>query len=440
MDTIFAPGTPVGGAIAIIRMSGPLSRGTLEGIFSGKIEHRYVAQGTLHEGETALDSAMAVYFAAPASYTGEDMAELYVHGGYAVVQSALALLANKGLRPAQPGEFTRRAFLNGKLDLAQAEAVQDLIFATARRGAASAMEQLSGKLSARVHAVESRLLDALSGVDAAIDYPEELEEDVFFALPGDLAAALQELRALAQEGLAARVLREGARVAIWGLPNAGKSSLLNALCGEERAIVTPKAGTTRDVIEAQCAIEGIAVRLLDTAGIRAAEDMAERIGVTRAWEAGRTADLILVALDAAKPPTPEDEALLQAESDGVPRIAVICKVDLQPGEAAFALAQRKGVQALGVSALFQKGMEELRHAIAARLAPAAGESALVTNARHVEALSQAAACVEGALAARDADCIATDLRAALLHLGEITGSSVDADVIERIFSRFCVGK
>ena len=439
-DLIYALATPVGGAIAVVRLSGTGAKKLLYTVFTGRGAPREMAYGRIvNEAGEPLDQAMAAFFPAPRSYTGEDMAELYLHGGQTTVRRVLALLGHHA-RGARPGEFTERAFLNGKLDLAQAEAVMDLINAGAERSANSALAQLTGRLSERIAAVEAQLLDALSGLEAAIDYPEELEDDVTSALPGVLAAAEAELAALIGAGLSGRVLREGARVALIGRPNAGKSSLLNALAGAERAIVTQFAGTTRDVLEEAVSMDGIPVTLFDTAGIRAADDPVERIGVERARRAAERADLLLLCFDAAAPLSEEDEALL-AETAGRSRLAVCCKGDLPALWEAEALSPY-GIEALAVSAETGEGLAALRRAIAARIAPAA-ESALVTNARHIEALQRAAASVsdaEKSAGGTEPELVATDLREALAALGQITGREASADLIERIFSKFCVGK
>lgn len=439
-DLIYALATPVGGAIAVVRLSGTGAKKLLYTVFTGRGAPREMAYGRIvNEAGEPLDQAMAAFFPAPRSYTGEDMAELYLHGGQTTVRRVLALLGRHA-RGARPGEFTERAFLNGKLDLAQAEAVMDLINAGAERSANSALAQLTGRLSERIAAVEAQLLDALSGLETAIDYPEELEDDVTSALPGVLAAAEAELAALIGAGLSGRVLREGARVALIGRPNAGKSSLLNALAGAERAIVTQFAGTTRDVLEEAVSMDGIPVTLFDTAGIRAADDPVERIGVERARRAAERADLLLLCFDAAAPLSEEDEALL-AETAGRSRLAVCCKGDLPALWEAEALSPY-GIEALAVSAETGEGLAALRRAIAARIAPAA-ESALVTNARHIEALQRAAASVsdaEKSAGGTEPELVATDLREALAALGQITGREASADLIERIFSKFCVGK
>ena len=439
-DLIYALATPVGGAIAVVRISGPGAEALLRRVFTGRGAPREMAYGRVVDGAgETLDEAMAAFFPAPRSYTGEDMAELYLHGGQVTVRRVLALLGCHA-RSARPGEFTERAFLAGKMDLAQAEAVMDLINAGAERSAKSALAQLEGRLSARIADVERELLDALSGLEAAIDYPEELEDDVTSALPEVLAAAERELQALAGAGLSGRVLREGARVAIVGRPNAGKSSLLNALAGAERAIVTQFAGTTRDVLEETVSMEGVPVTLYDTAGIRAADDPVERIGVERARLAAERADLLLVCFDAAAPLTEEDLALLR-ETEGRPRIAVCNKSDLPALWSAETLAAQ-GISACSVSAETGEGLAALRHAIAVRVAPEQ-ESALVTNARHIEALQLAAAAVAEArqnAGGAELELVATDLREALSALGQITGRTAAADLIERIFSKFCVGK
>ena len=439
-DLIYALATPVGGAIAVVRISGPGAEALLKRVFTGRGAPREMAYGRVVDGAgETLDEAMAAFFPAPRSYTGEDMAELYLHGGQVTVRRVLALLGCHA-RGARPGEFTERAFLAGKMDLAQAEAVMDLINAGAERSAKSALAQLEGRLSARITDVERELLDALSGLEAAIDYPEELEDDVTSALPEVLAAAERELQALAGAGLSGRVLREGARVAIVGRPNAGKSSLLNALAGAERAIVTRFAGTTRDVLEETVSMVGVPVTLYDTAGIRAADDPVERIGVERARLAAERADLLLVCFDAAAPLTEEDLALLR-ETEGRPRIAVCNKSDLPALWSAETLAAQ-GISACTVSAETGEGLASLRHAIAVRVAPEQ-ESALVTNARHIEALQLAAASVAEAqqnAGGAELELVATDLREALSALGQITGRTAAADLIERIFSKFCVGK
>ena len=451
MQTIYALATPVGGAIAVIRVSGPDAAQTAQEVFTGGLAlvqaPRRMAYGRVVErsaaGETrVLDEAMAVFFQGPNSYSGEDMLELYTHGGSAVVESVCALLSAKGLTPARAGEFTQRAFVNGKMDLSQAEAVMDIINAGSRRSADAAMAQLRGALLERVQGLEARVVELLSGIDAALDFPDELEEDVESAVAPELVALTQALDALVMHGLKAKVLREGASVVIAGRPNAGKSSLLNTLLGVDRAIVTEVAGTTRDIIEEQTTFYGVPVRLFDTAGLRQSEDVVEGIGVMRAREAVQAADVLLVAIDGAASLALEDIALLSGEGvrPETPVFALLCKSDLPQRISEETLRTRfEHVPVFSLSALTGAGVDALKRAVAQVVLPE-GESTLVTNARHIDALQCAKQALGDAAMALDMDCLATDLRAALLALGTITGSSADEAVIERIFARFCVGK
>ena len=310
----------------------------------------------------------------------------------------------------------------------------DVVNAAAQQSLRAAVAQLNGSVSRAVGEVESLLLDALSGIDAALDYPDEAEADAYAALPEQLKAAQERIARLLAEGRRGRVLRDGLRVVLLGRPNVGKSSLLNALLGSERAIVTGQAGTTRDVLDERAVFDGVPVRLFDTAGIREAQDEAERIGVSRAREALARADVLLVVLDGAAPLAAEDAALL-AETAGRPRILVRNKCDLPAADMELPEA------ALPVSARTGAGLDALRTAILALAAPQqdAGDPC-VTNERHLRALDCALASIRAAQAAAELDCAATDLRAALRHLGAITGTDVDERVIDRIFANFCVGK
>ena len=435
-DTIYALATPIGGAIAIIRISGPQARFALESVFRGKIQHRYISHGAIVDGDAPVDDGMAVYFAAPNSYTGEDMAELFIHGGYGVSKKVLEAISKTGLRPAAPGEFTQRAFLNGKMDLTRAEAVMDLVSASSSRGSASALEQLNGSLFEIISRIQQQVTDLLSGVDAAIDYPEELEEDVFSPLPEQISALKQQLDHLIENGLSCRMVREGVKIAILGRPNAGKSTLFNAILGEERAIVTPEAGTTRDIIEGTLIINGITARLFDTAGLRDSENQAESIGIMRARETVNSADLLLIAIDGGEVMTDEEIRLLSHPGK---RLGVICKSDISQGSGAAAEFEKFGVEYVTVSAVTGEGISALIDKIGEMTAPET-ESALVTNIRHIDSLKEASASLSSALLTDEADCIATDLRSCLLSLCQITGAQADDEVIERIFSNFCVGK
>ena len=435
-DTIYALATPIGGAIAIIRISGPQARFALESVFRGKIQHRYISHGAIVDGDVPVDDGMAVYFAAPNSYTGEDMAELFIHGGYGVSKKVLEAISKTGLRPAAPGEFTQRAFLNGKMDLTRAEAVMDLVSASSSRGSASALEQLNGSLFEIISRIQQQVTDLLSGVDAAIDYPEELEEDVFSPLPEQISSLKQQLDHLIENGLSCRMVREGVKIAILGRPNAGKSTLFNAILGEERAIVTPEAGTTRDIIEGTLIINGITARLFDTAGLRDSENQAESIGIMRARETVNSADLLLIAIDGGEVMTDEEIRLLSHPGK---RLGVICKSDISQGSGAAAEFEKFGVEYVTVSAVTGEGISALIDKIGEMTAPET-ESALVTNIRHIDSLKEASTSLSSALLTDEADCIATDLRSCLLSLCQITGAQADDEVIERIFSNFCVGK
>lgn len=432
-DTIYAPSTAIGGAIAVLRVSGPRAKETARIFDRGFANEpgmmRFVR---VQDDKEPIDDAMAVYFSAPASYTGEDMVEIDCHGGHQTVQRILGLLSGLGFRPAEGGEFTRRAFLNGKMDLAQAEAVMDIITADAEQSRKAALNQLHGSVSRAIHDVEDILLDALSGIDAAIDYPDEAEEDCIARLPEQLGAGRSKAERLLADGRRGRVLRDGLRVVILGRPNTGKSSLMNALAGFERAIVTDIAGTTRDVLDERLSFDGVPVRLIDTAGIREATDRAEQIGVDRALDEMRRADVQLVLLDGSSPLTAEDKTLIETTENGIPRILVVNKCDL-PRQTDYA-------GAISISAKTGQGLEELKREVLRLAAPQDADCNAITNERHLHALEQACAALCSAEQAEELDCKATDIRAALQALGSITGTDVDATVIDRIFERFCVGK
>ena len=430
-DTVFAPSSAIGGAICVIRVSGEQTRAIAEQLLDkpvsntpGRMRHTQIRRnGTL------LDDCMAVFFKAPKSYTGEDMLELHGHGGMTTVRGVLNALSEAGGVPAGPGEFTRRAFLNGRMDLSEAEAVMDVINAQAESSLRSALEQLSGSVSRRVRAVEDRLLNARSALEAAIDYPDEAEETAYATVFDDLRIAAETVRTLLEEGKNGRVLRDGLKLVILGRPNVGKSSLLNTLLGEDRAIVTAAAGTTRDVLDERLSIGGVPARLIDTAGVREASDEAERIGVDRAKKALETADAVLLVLDGSEELTAEDEELLR-ETAGRTRIVIANKCDLGT----------RIKNALSVSCKTGEGIDTLKQRIEAIAKPAAQSTDAITNERHLSALSQALNAIAHAADQTELDCIATDLTEALHHLGAITGTDVDAEVIDRIFSNFCVGK
>ena len=471
-DNIFALSTPVGGAIAVIRASGSGVLPVLREIFSGRIEHRQLNYGQRIEpdggqGEerkendtgalAVLDEAMAVYFRAPHSYTGEDMFELNLHGSYSVVSAVSRALTRRGMRLAEAGEFTKRAFLNGKMDLVQADAVMDLINAETRRGASAALEQLEGGLSRRIGAIEEKLLDFASELAAAMDYPEEMEDEVLSAAPEVLNSAISRIRDLIDNGNCNKIIREGAKLAILGRPNVGKSSLLNALMNAERAIVTNIAGTTRDVLEEKIDLLGLPVRIADTAGIHETGDAVEKIGIERALHEAASAECVLLLFDGSAGITQEDERLVQKVFGMNCRniIFVINKCDLSDcGTAAEQLkniAPENGGSISRISCRTGFGLDELKHRIAEAVGLSEGR-AIVTNERHIECLS--AACAELCEAAElfskggnaaemllpQTELVAESVGNALHCLGEISGREVSEELLDRIFERFCVGK
>lgn len=434
-DTIYAPSSAIGGAIAVIRISGDAAMQATR-IFDRGFTAKpgYLRHVKCMAGEQVIDDCMAVFFHAPHTYTGEDMVEINCHGGPMTVQTILSLLGKQGFRPAEPGEFTQRAFENGKMDLSQAEAVMDIVSAGAERSLNAAILQLEGGVKDAVLEIENRLTDALSGIDAAIDYPDEAEEDTLERLPSELETAKTGLNALIENGRRNRVLRDGVRIVILGRPNVGKSSLLNRLMNEDRAIVTDIPGTTRDILDEKAVISGVPIRFIDTAGIRNTRDQVEQIGVDRARRAAETADLVLLMLDGSTELSTDDRNLLE-ETNGKKRLILLNKCDLPQK---MSLPDKEFLQ---ISAKEGLGIDALRSKLLELTAPGSAEETIITNERHIRLLELA----EEALNAIpqnefELDCAATDIRDALKCLGNITGSDIDESVIDQIFSRFCVGK
>jgi tRNA modification GTPase len=451
-DTIAAIATPAGrGAIGIVRVSGPAAIAIARRLFRGRRPADEIAGGTFArgwieaEGER-LDEVLCLVMRAPASYTGEDVVEFQGHGGPAPLSRVLRAVLAAGARPAGPGEFTRRAFMNGRLDLAQAEAVADLIAGASEAAARMATAQLDGGLSRRLGGLRERLAELLARLEAEIDFADDdgVEPMGAEALGQRLQAVADELAHLIADAGRGRRYREGARVVIAGRPNVGKSTLMNALLRAERAIVTAEPGTTRDVIEDGLELAGMPVRLLDTAGIRSGAGEVERLGVARAQAAVAGADLVLFLIDGSQPLADED-ARLRAGIAG-PLILAVNKCDLPSvidGEAVSALAG--GAPIVRVSALAGEGVGNLEAAAArALLGGAPGEDPIVSNARHADALARTAEAVTRARSAAASrlspEFVAADLRTALASLGEITGETATDELLDLIFSRFCIGK
>lgn len=450
-DTIYALSTPPGNGVAVVRISGPASLPTLQRVFShrGNYTSHMLYYGQVRDmdltNSPAIDEAMAVWMQGPRSYTAEDCAELHCHGSRGVLAQVLELLSAKGLRQAEPGEFSRRAFENGRMDLSQAEAVMDLIEASAEGAASSALAQLEGRLGRNVRDLQQRLTDVIAELEAVLDYPEE-DWEQGPAITPPVEALRADVAALLAGGRQGRILREGLQVALAGRPNAGKSTLLNALLGSDRAIVTPLPGTTRDVLEESLNIGGLAVRLFDTAGLRDSEDLAERLGVERSRRTMADADLLLLLLDASQPLSEEDVALLE-ENDEPRCLVLLSKGDLPPLLNEAALRPYTGRPVFSISAQEERGLETLKTALLAQwqqLAPPSDHAGLlVSNRRHLDALQCAQNALDAALAALNDcayDCASVDLREAWRTLGEITGETLDETIIDRIFSRFCLGK
>ena len=429
-DTVFALATPPGrGAIAILRLSGPATDQALSALGAPDLKPRLAALRILQHGGAILDQALVLRFPGPSSYTGEDCAELHLHGGRAVIDAVSTALINLGLRPADPGEFTRRAFENGRMDLAQAEAVADLIDAETSAQAAQALGQLDGALSQTYAGFRRDLLTALALVEAEIDFPDEDVPDhlassagpVLDRLTADLNAALAD----AERG---RRVREGYRIVLIGETNAGKSALFNALVEREAAIVTPIAGTTRDVLDADLVIGGYAVTLSDTAGLRDSDDPVEAEGVRRARARAQAADLRLWV---RAPGDPDGDAAGFARPDD---FTVWTKADLAPAPG----------EGLAVSAVTGQGLRDLHDALAARLARdmSGADFPAVTRERHRRRLSEATAAVQAARAhlATAPELAGDDLRRASEALGRVTGAIGVEDILGEVFSTFCIGK
>jgi len=435
-DTIAALATPTGrGGIGVVRLSGAEAPAIAEKLIGRLPAPRQASLRTFRDAQAqAIDRGIAIYYAAPHSYTGEPMLELHGHGGPVVMQTLLAACVDAGARLAEPGEFTRRAFLEGKLDLAQAEAVADLIDAASREAARSALRSLSGEFSTAVHALEKKLLELRVLVEAMLDFPDE---DVDPVHREDAAGRLEELskalEVVLRKSKQGSLLRAGVHVVIAGRPNVGKSSLLNRLAGEERAIVTPIAGTTRDALREAVQIDGVPLVIVDTAGLRAASDEVEKLGMERTRRELAQADVVLEVFDATDPQPPLDALAPEAV-----HIRVYNKIDLvgdfRPGE--------PGVQSVLASAKTGAGLDELRAAILRAAGwSSQGEPVFLARERHLRALELGGCHLRDAAAhLAQWEFLAEELRLAQAALGAITGEVTSEDLLGEIFSRFCIGK
>lgn len=458
-DTIAAISTPVGeGGIGIVRLSGPEAEAILRRVFqparaADAVEPRRLAYGHVVDPATGerVDEVLAAFMPAPHTYTRQDVAEIQAHGGVVPLQRVLALVLRQGARLAEPGEFTLRAFLGGRLTLDQAEAVLDVVQARTAVALRVAVDQLGGRLTGPVRAIRASLLEALAYLTAAIDFPEdEIPPHDVAASLRDAARRVADLLSTADQG---RVYRQGVRTAIVGRPNVGKSSLLNALLRESRAIVTPVPGTTRDTLEEVLNLRGVPFLLVDTAGITQSDDVVEQLGVERSRRAIAQADLVLLVVDGSESLEARDRAIADLVGDRT-ALLVVNKSDLPAVADPAALwdllppsPRRAGGGVVPMSALTGEGLDALESAMTEAVLGGqvlASDAALVTNPRHQEALARAAASLasaERALAGGlPLDCVSIDVTEAVSALGEITGETVTEDLLDSIFSRFCLGK
>ena len=442
MATAVAPGQ---GGIAVIRVSGPVAEDVGRSIVqvpgrqdweSHRVVYGHVLDAT---GQRRLDEVLLLLMRRPRSFTGEDVVEIHCHGGVMAVQRVLErVLEQPGVRRALPGEFSQRAVLNGRLDLTRAEAVSELVAARSRRAADLAIAGLDGGIHAQITALRERLLDQLTELEARVDFEEDLPALDGEALLLELQAIRQELQQLVRDGERGDALRSGLRVALVGRPNVGKSSLLNRLSRRERAIVTELPGTTRDLLESEIVLQGVPITLLDTAGIRATQDVVEQMGIARSEQALASADLVLLVIDAQQGWTPEDRALLERIPPAVPRLVVANKQDLleteAPAEADVLL-----------SAISGEGEDQLVEAVLTCCG--AGDASAVLLALNERQRDLAARAAEALARSQEVaaqqlpwDFWTIDLREAIRALGEITGEELTEAVLDRVFSRFCIGK
>jgi tRNA modification GTPase len=442
-DTIAAIATASGaGGIGIVRVSGPLSAHIAESILGLCPAPRHAAYLDFKDADGQLiDRGIAIYYPNPHSYTGEDVLELQAHGGTALMQILLAQCITLGARQAMPGEFTRRAYLNDKMDLAQAEAVADLINAATQEAAKSAVRSLSGEFSQTIHALLQRLIELRMYVEACLDFPEE---EIDFITQGRVAEKIiqnqQALALILSKARQGALLRDGIHVVLIGQPNVGKSSLMNALAGEEVAIVTPIAGTTRDTIKSAIQIKGVPLHVIDTAGLRETEDEVEKFGIARTWRATETANIALLLLDSTHGITDKEKSILDRLPQEITKIWVHNKIDVSQELAR--MTEIDGEHHVFLSAKTGQGLELLKSQLLTFAGyQASGEGVFMARARHLKALDEVGRHLdEAAKQIRSAELVAEELHLAQEALSAITGEFTPDDLLGEIFSKFCIGK
>lgn len=464
-DTIVAVSTPPGtGGIAVIRMSGKEAVCIADKFFKGRKKLKDASTHTVNFGHIidpqnndVVDEVLATVMRAPRTYTREDIVEINCHGSSAVVKRVLEIAIKNGARPAEPGEFTKRAFLNGRIDLSQAEAVIDLINSKTSESSKAALGQLEGKLSQKLKKARDKLIELLAHIEVTVDYPEHDVEQITAEMAyKEIIKIISEMEKLVQDFDRGKILREGINIVIAGKPNAGKSSLLNMLSGENKAIVTDIPGTTRDLIEEYINIKGIPAKVTDTAGIRETEDIVEKIGVQKAREALNQADLVLVMIDAQEGFDLQTKNIMR-QNVNKKTILLINKTDIVDNNEILGIIQQvhvfldslnfNNIDIIEISAKTGQGIEELENKIYCMFMGGEimqNQEVLLTNARHKDLIDKARLSLQDAVNAYfnglTLDCIAIDIKNAAEFLGMITGESVSEDVLKEIFSRFCIGK
>ena len=455
-DTIAAIATAPGeGGIGIIRISGEKSLQVAQSIFkskSGKMIKDYNARtliyGTVVDNEKVIDEVLVAYMKGPNSYTAEDVIEINCHGGFISVKKILELILSKGVRLAEAGEFTKRAFLNGRIDLSQAEAIIDVIKSKTDMAHEVAQSQLEGSLAKKIKDLRMNVTEVLAHLEVSIDFAEEDVEEITYQTLEEKALELRnEIKKLYDTAESGKILRDGLKTVIVGKPNVGKSSLLNSILGENRAIVTDIAGTTRDVIEEFVNIKGIPLKIVDTAGIRETEDVVEKIGVEKSRESFSTADLVIMVLDASRKLSEEDMEILESLKNKK-TIVLLNKMDLEPQIELEKIEEFVNSEdIIKISALKHQGIEELQDKIEAMVYHGSVKNSsnlMITNSRHKDALFKAYESINDAISAIEQrtpyDFIEVDFKNIWDYLGYINGDTVREDLLDTIFANFCIGK